>query len=190
MTCRQVQLLLEDYLDNELSVKEAEKLKQHIDDCHKCREEYNSALRLKELLKQKAAYRTPGRDYWSETNSLILARTVESSGFDDGNITYQQKESLQRNAFLRSVVSVFASLVILFSAIVLGSSQKKQYTVMNLNETPIFVLSPSDEKSDSDNTYVVTYAERLNLARGMLLIGSPGMLGKFSTFLEVNDFME
>ena len=190
MTCRHVLQLLEDYIDNELAETPAAELREHLENCHKCREEYNSALRLKEVLKQKAAYRKPGRDYWSETSDLILARTVEHATFDDGNISHKQKETMQRNAFLRSMVSVFASLIILFSAIILGTSQKRQFTETNINETSMFVLSPSEFSSGTDNTYVITHAERLNLAKGMLLTGSPGLLGKFSTFLEVDHLLE
>ena len=79
MTCHDALALLDDFVDGELDSSIAGTVRNHIDNCDHCRKEYTATKRLKELL-QKTTTEDPGRDYWSETTRLIMARTVETAG--------------------------------------------------------------------------------------------------------------
>lgn len=184
MTCRQALQLLEDYVDNELSPQKAEELKRHLDGCQTCREEYNAICRLKEVLKHRSAY-LPGKDYWAETSSLILARTTESSAGEDVSLSLAERRTIQRNSFIRSLASVFVSLVILIMALFLGSQQNQRVAHFNSSESPIFAIVPLEALLGADNSIIVTRVELLNQAKGMILIGSPGLLGRFSALFDI-----
>ncbi len=186
MTCREALLLLDDYVDRDLSPAQMEAVAKHLAECPSCREEVETISKVKELLGQKSVY-SPGEDYWSETSSLILARTVESSL---ERIPVEPNRTTQKQAFIRSLVSVFASLVILFTALLIGSNKGPGFVRLTAPEAPIYSVAPIQDMVGSDNTVIVTRAERLNQAKGMLLMGSPGFLGRFALMFEMDNLPE
>ncbi|UCE25283.1 MAG: zf-HC2 domain-containing protein [Candidatus Zixiibacteriota bacterium] len=178
MTCHDALTLLEDYVDQELSAGTEAQLKKHFAECAGCRREFDSALLLKELLGQHKP-RDPGEDYWSETTALIRARTTESLRQSTRVTDITASRSLERGAFTRSLVSVAASLVVLFSAILLGTGHEQRLARINATEPPVYIAAALEEVVDSDNTVIVTRDENERLTHGMLLLGAPGSIGRF-----------
>ncbi|UCD64957.1 MAG: zf-HC2 domain-containing protein [Candidatus Zixiibacteriota bacterium] len=178
MTCHNALALLEDYVDGELSAELEARVREHLAGCRRCRLEFEWSSVLKELLKQKKAP-DPDRDRWAETTNLIYARTVEQDTNRYRIMSVAERNSAQRGAFVRSVVSVAASLAILFSAILLGSGSQQQLARVSASESPIFVAAPLEDQVTSDNITVASDEENLRRAKGMLLLGPPGSLGRF-----------
>lgn len=180
MTCQRALSLIEDYIDEDLSPAEAEWVERHLEGCSRCREEFHTAQRLKQLLKQMPRH-DPDRDYWSETARLIRARTIDVPPNDQlalGVTTYVV--GARRNALVRALVSVAASLFVLVSAILIGASQDQRVSRMDTVSAPILATAPVSELLGADNSPVVTRAEQVRLAKGMLLMGTPGFLGRFT----------
>lgn len=179
MTCQLALTLIDNLVDGELSPAEAEQVRQHLDGCKKCREEYGATRNLKKVLKRTPTY-DPGPDYWSETASLIRARTIESPVGWQAHHTTVEKTALQRRALVRSLVSVAASLFLLVSAVLVGSHQDQRISRLNVAEAPILATAPVSELLGDDKVPIVTRAEQVRLAKGLLLMGNPGFLGRFA----------
>ncbi len=178
MTCHDALALLEGYVDGELSPDKETRVKTHLSGCSACRGEFETSVILKELLKQTIPP-DPGEEYWSETTRLIKARTTESRFPETEVISVSDRRSTERSAFARSLVSVAASLVVLFSALLLGSGTQERIARLTASEPPVYVATPLEQVVGSDNTVIVTQDENFRLARGMLLLGAPGSLGRF-----------
>lgn len=179
MTCHQALALLEDYVDSELPTHIAAELAQHLDKCSECREEYQSSIHLTRLLRQKTVP-MPAEDYWANTSALILARTTELSRTVDARLSTAEEYALRRNAFVRSLVSVAASLIILFSAIAIGSEKHQLLARFGGTDTPLYVIAPEENPADSDNLIMAQNSSSEFLAKGMILLGSPGSIGRFT----------
>ncbi len=180
MTCQRALSLIEVFLDGELSPEEVEQLNRHLDSCSECREELHAAQRLKQLLRQMPRY-NPGRDYWSETARLIRARTADVP-MNDWQVPVARTSAVgeRRNALVRALVSLAASLFILFSTIFIGTSQDNRVARMTTSDVPILATAPVSELLGVDNSPMVTRSEQIQLAKGMLLMGAPGFLGRFA----------
>lgn len=180
MTCQRARSQLEDYVDDELSPADAEQVRKHLEECRRCREEFLASQRLKQLLKQTPRY-DPGRDYWSDTARLIRARTVDIALDDgrEGRVT-TGTVGTRGNALVRALVSLAASLFVLISAILLGFSQDESVSRRHGVSAPILATAPVSELLGTDNGPVVTQPEQVRLAKGMLLMGAPGFLGRFA----------
>lgn len=190
MTCQRALSLIEDLIDGELSPAEAEQVKRHLDGCNKCRDEFKAAQRLKQLLQQIPGY-DPGGDYWEETTRLIHARTIDvppGSRLLPAVTTGAVGE--HRNTLVRALVSLAASLFVLFSAILIGSNQSQEVSRMNMAEVPILATAPVSELLGGDGSPVITRAEQVQLAKGMLLMGSPGFLGRFAGLPDLTNTLE
>lgn len=176
MICQHALSLLDDYLDNELPAPVTAEVRNHLDQCDDCRREFEESRRLKELLKQKGT-RDPGEDYWLETSQLILAKTVQqSSGYEPYASSDNDADS--RGPFVQALVSLVASLVILASAIVVGMNQDHALNA-GIRGGPILFSSSVGRQLNAGHT-IMTEDERQRLAKGMLIMGPPGLLGHFS----------
>jgi len=184
MTCHEALALLEDYVDGELSGSREAQVSRHLDGCPSCREEVESTIILKAVLRQSKPP-DPGEEYWSETTRLIKARTTESRFPETEIISVNGRRSMERSAFARSLVSVAASLIVLFSALLLGSGKHERIARLTASEPPVYVAAPIEQVTATDNEIIVTQDENDRLARGMLLLGAPGSLGRFISPLAV-----
>lgn len=180
MTCHDALTLLEEYIDRELPADKEALVKQHYDSCSGCREELDSMLLLKELLKSNRPP-DPGEAYWAETTKIIKARTIDVPGENTVVTSIADLRVMQRNALLRSVVSVAASLVILFSALLIGSGQHQRLAQIEASQPPVFYSASLEEVVGDDNTVYVTRGETERVVQGMLLLGAPGFLGRLSS---------
>jgi len=180
MTCQRVLSQVENLIDGELSPAEAEQVQKHLEGCLSCREEFLTVQRLKQLLGQMPAC-DPGRDYWDQTERLILERTinVQQSHWQTPRGT-TDKVRLQHNALMRALASLAASLFVLVSAILIGTNSDGKVSRMSAADVPILATAPGSELLGTDNKPLVTQAEQVRLAKGMLLMGSPGFLGRFT----------
>ena len=178
MTCRKTLGFLGDFVDNSLPVAQAEEIARHLEQCPSCRKEYEATKSLKELM-GKVSSPDPGADYWQDTTDIILARTVGSLPSPKYKVSSKAKTVNNHQAFIRSVVSLAASLVILFSAIFLGKSDNQARVDITNPENPFLVVAPLQEMFYDKKMTVATSSERIRMQKGTLLIGAPGLLGKF-----------
>ena len=179
MTCRQVLSIREDYADNELTPAQHESVERHLRQCPGCRNEFEATRRLKELMTNvTTAY--PDADYWEETTDLILARTVGTSEEYSSPVVTDNRPRQGRDAFIRSLVSVAASLFILFTAIYLGHQQEGRIAQIAEERSPVLVTAPLQDLFFDDTMEFATRDEQSRLLNGMLLLGPPGVLGKFA----------
>jgi hypothetical protein len=178
MTCRHPESLLEDYLDGELSPADSAALKKHLQQCDYCRAEYESARRLKYLLAD-SPLRKPGSEYFREVQSLILAKTVDAGLL--GTVGSDAAlETAQRISFVRSLAAVAASLAIFFTALYIGSSQPT-----TMSDIPGLYRAPNASAESEPGAAAVTdlgmtSTEHQRITGGLLLVGPPGLLGRFA----------
>lgn len=179
MTCRHALSLLEDFVDGELPDHDAEELRQHLATCSSCREEHDRSRQLRESL-QSHITPEPPPGYWGETERLILARTID--GRDAVADTGSSDRETTRRAFVRSVLSVAVSLAVLVSAVIIGSNRQGPVVEVSAQGGSMLVTAPLVGLTGSDDTVIMTRAEHTRLAVGVLLMGTPGLAGRFVAF--------
>jgi len=183
MTCSDVVARLDDFLDGELSAEAARRVRDHLADCAACRREHDLAVQVRGLLGSAAAP-DPGDEYFAESESHILARTVLAG--DPEAVRRGGGEGAaprSSTALLRALVSVAASLAILFAAIYLGSSRELLISRTIGPEIP--VLATAEVRSELGDSPVFTREDRARITRGMMLIGGPGILGRFTALPQI-----
>ena len=182
MICLRALSLLDDYLDNELPEAVATEVTSHLDQCDACRREFGESRYLQELLKQNGP-RDPGETYWLETSQLVLAKTIQSYRGDEPDVS-RDAESDNRGSFLQALVSLAASLVILASAVVMGMNQGHAPNADHRGGPILFSSSAGRQLNASHS--IMTENERQRLAKGMLIMGPPGLLGHFSGMTQLH----
>jgi anti-sigma factor RsiW len=176
MTCIEIVALLDGYTDNDLNGSDHSAVSDHLKQCPACRAEYQSTLKLKELLKVSTV-QSPGEDYFRETAGLILARTIESAQGTSVQPRSVPIHSDRRRAFFRSLISAAASVTILISALLVGADHKRQPMTANNNEHQVLVSSVLAGRNTTDADGPSVREEQLRLVTSMFLTGPPGLLG-------------
>lgn len=189
MTCHQAVSLLDIYLDGELTPPLSVELERHLASCPACTLELESAKKLRELLKQSRENSTPPEprpDYWTETESLILARTVEASAAASERTTVTSLTNGQgTGALVRSLMLFAASLVLMIGAIYVGS-QRQELARVTINEhSPVLIAASATGTFGEDNGLVLTKEEKNSLVRGMFALGAPGPVGRYTTIADL-----
>ncbi len=179
MNCRQALPLLESLVDNELPEAETARLKSHINDCNHCRQGYQETIHLREILSRNRVM-DPGPQYWTETTSLILARTTELADKAQVHHLPQKTRHYGQVTIIRSIMSVVASITILCIALLIGSSLKKQNVVHYVKNAPLLATTDLRDLLQVKDHPIYTAQDQINLARGALLLGMPGSLGRFA----------
>lgn len=178
MTCPYPRSLLEDYVDGELPQSEAEAVARHLAACNDCRADYEASLKLKSLLTRPSVPEPPP-GYWNEVSSLILARTVESAPFEADDRPVDQIRSRERASFVRSLLSVAASLGILFAALSfsspIGTATAGNPTIERQGMSAITLVATAQADASLD----IPSANHARVSEAMLLLGPPGLLGRF-----------
>ena len=185
MTCRKIQALLENYIDDEVTKQQAELVEKHIKECKNCRAEHDDLVLLKELLANQKISPTD-EEYWDETNRIIMARTIEAENDTVNIISVEQEKSRKKDAFYKSLISVAASLFILATSVLLGNSQdeqsfSKEFTV----DKPVFSIVPKEKKEQSFE--YVNDDSRIKQIGSRIILGAPGMLGRSGVLMELNN---
>lgn len=186
MTCHTALSLLDDYSDGHLDPGSAGELEDHLGSCASCRQELADTRRLKELLRQSKPS-PPTLDYWQETTRLILARTVEAE--PQGAVsTAVERTRGKRRAFVRSLLSLAASIAILVSAVLVGENRERSPAAFQIAGTgqPVYFTEALADQLHLDAA-VYTIDDRRRLAMGMLLMGSPGIPGRLALIIEMSE---
>ncbi len=184
MTCRHAKSLLEDYIDGDLELDQSAEVDSHLNICEECRGEYHQALQLKEFLENQPTF-DPGEDYWRETTELILARTEASPSERVAPENRSPIGDTGRATLARAAVSFAVSLGVLVSAVVIGSMQPAQIADSTDIDNPFVMTASVRDAVGTSGNELLTAAESSRLARGTLLLGAPGMLGKGIAFREL-----
>lgn len=190
MTCHQAVPLLDDYLDGELTPPQVADLERHLASCPACTTDLESARKLRDLLKQNRESSSPPEprpDYWSETEALILARTVESSGS-----TATERTTVTQiwgrpgtGQVVRSLMLFAASLVLMIAAIYVGSQRKELARVTINPQSPVYIAGSVSGMTGEDHGLVLTSEEKNSLVRGMFALGAPGPVGRYTTIADL-----
>lgn len=189
MTCQEALSLLDQYIDNELLPNQAAAVKEHFENCSDCFEEFQLARKVKLLLKENHGPK-PDDNYWSEVTELTLARISDIEQTDRVEPTYSEEFIVRRKALVRSIISVAASMVILFSALFIGLQHNKQISTINQYSSPVLATADVRDLLAPDNTTIFSREYQCKLAQGMLLVGMPGTLGRFAGLPELINEIE
>lgn len=184
MTCQDALDLLDDFVDGELDSSIAGTVRKHIENCGHCRSEYEATQRLKELLRQPVV-QTPGADYWTETTRLVMARTVDNEPVPVNELQRARSDSGRRD-FVRSIVSLAASIAILVSAILVGENHQGSTLAGGVDGPPVFLTQSVIQQLPGDYPAPSLASHQQNLARGMMLMGAPGHLSRIALLAEMS----
>ena len=178
MTHRLPSSLLEDFLDDELPQEQTETVRRHLEQSPELKRDYTVAVRLKSLMRRMPPP-DPGEEYWTEVTDLVLARTA-------GRSTSVGRETLgktagpeQKRAFYRALFSAAAALMIFFATVLLGSYHQQQRAESAGQQTVLMTAALADQV-DQGKRAVMTDSELASTSAGMLLLGSPGHVGRFA----------
>lgn len=186
MTCQYAQSLLDAWLDSELSPEENNQLDDHLDSCAKCRIEFQSSAQVRDILKLKPVSE-PREGYWEEVTSLILARTVDNEPEHSGE-PYQESLNKSgklgshysdRSILMRPLISVIASLGLLFAALFVGANKNLFTPIANSPVVQEQSLTAGRWLVSADDRYFISPEDEAMLTRGMLLLAPPGPLSRF-----------
>jgi anti-sigma factor RsiW len=184
MTCFDALALLDDFVDGELDSSHAGSVRDHVENCDRCHEEFLATKRLKELLKT-SPLDNPSEDYWSDTTRLIMARTV-ATGLPTATETRTASQRSNRNDFVRSLVSLAASIAILISAVLVGQSQDQSAISVSIQgDRPVFLAHSVVEQFPGGYPELAADSDQSRLARGMLLMGMPGHLSRLALLADM-----
>lgn len=179
MTCHQALSLLEAYLDNELSPPQVVEMESHLAACPACTSELETSRALRELLKRTREGEVmpePAVAYWPESEALILAKTTDH----EGRITPIRERSPETSTLMRSFMLFAASLVIMISALYLGSQRNEMSSSFSQADSPVLITASLSELVGSDQTAIVTKEEESRLVKGIFAIAGPGPIGRYT----------
>ena len=179
MTCRRAQSLIEDLVDNELPESIAAELREYLARDPDCREEFDLSIRLKELLTHSDTPE-PGDEYFTELQRLILARTVETEPSTPALATGEREPSKRdiRVSFVRSMLTLAASVCLFVAAVYYGATNT---TAVDQTATPDDSRATSLVQVVNDDVDLgLTIDGRDRLTAGVMLLGPPGLLGRFT----------
>jgi anti-sigma factor RsiW len=165
--------LLDSYLDGELDPAIAGEIESHLTSCSACSEELQVAQNVRELLKHRPVH-LPPEGYWAESAKAILERARQEDRIVPIEPYYREREADTRRNFVRSLISLAASIVVLFSAIYFGQSQPDGNRIVTVDGQEIILTSALIE----DLNPQLGNAERHDLAVGYSLLGAPGRNGR------------
>lgn len=182
MTCRHAQSLIEDLVDGELPQARVDQLRAMLADDPGCREEYELSQKLKELLAQYTIP-NPGEEYFTELQRLVLARTTESAPYGGMRSPAGGHRSV-RAAFVRSIITVAASLLIFIAAVFYGSAD---HSVMAEKQQPAPESPTIAQAVNAGADIPLTGNSRDRVVAGVMLLGPPGFLGRFNDMALIPD---
>jgi len=178
MTCHQIQSLIDDYIDGELSDATKIAVESHAGQCPDCARELHLASGLKESL-IRMSVSDPGPQYFEETRNIILARTVEATSEQASDSSISARSEHERSSFIRSLISVAASIGIFLTALSIGS-HKEALSGATTNQSTQTVSLVSMVSSPLE--IPISIQEREKILGGTLMIGAPGLIGRFAGF--------
>lgn len=186
MTCRQRLSMIDDYLDNEISHEQIVAIEAHLKTCPECNTEYKRSVRLKQFL-ARVSTPDPGDEYFSETAELVLARTVDQPDYRPENrpTDIGREHQPQHQPLMRSLLSLAASIVVLVAAIMFGSNGRLPVIISgDSNEKLLLSVEVSRDIGITESIHY-TRDDQIRHARAMLVMGSPGLLGRLPEIPEL-----
>ena len=120
MNCPIDEIMLIDYLDGELDPETARRVEQHLESCPTCRAEYESLLKVKEVLTgaKESAVDEPGEPFWKENLEAVARATYRK----DSSSVSMGKVLIFRRFTPRILAAAAVVLLALAGALKLGLS--------------------------------------------------------------------
>jgi len=122
-----------------------------------------------------------GTGYFEEVKNLVLARTVESADFYAGPVPVADRRLTERSSFIRSIVSVAASICIFLVALSIDSNQSKPAISASLDDNTVMIRTSLGILVHTPLEDAPSLQEQERVAGSMLLLGPPGLLGRSSS---------
>ena len=182
MTRRHDLSLVDDLVDNELPPERAAEVQKLIESSPEWRDRYQETTRLVNALRQKKIS-DPGETHWVDSANRVLSRTAAFDGYDDRFITKKEYQA-GVGSLVKSMLSLAASIAILLATVYLGSNTE-QLTKQAPNSHAILVAAPLVQPVHSYPSAFSGHDSQARMARGVMLLGTPGMLGRMVGLAEI-----
>jgi len=179
MTCLEFRLLLDRYLDQELSAEDNHSAEEHLEACSSCREEVASHRQVQHLLSGYAPPVQPPEVYWELSKDRVLARTVLSSDHASPEKVDTFGGNRSYTPLVRSMISVAASVALLATALVLGSRHERPAVVLRQGDSQVIVSAGLADMLDMPDGGPLTLGDQRRIGSLAVLVGGPGMVGRF-----------
>ncbi len=166
MTCREIQLYLDDYSAGRLTPDFRAVLEEHLGKCDRCREELEQLEILVGILTVDKVP-DPGEKYWDSLESNILSRTM-----DKPESLVDERSSRPLFTILKYAFSLAAAIAIFAVTIVLPGSAKWPVLGIKTEEH-----HPAVKISRLDESTIAAENSRSALISSILL-SSPGSFGQ------------
>ena len=134
MNCRELNLIIDDYLTGRLAEEDRIRVEQHLADCESCRIRVENDTLLAGLLKRDVV-QDPGEKYWDHLEKSILSRTTESYPEITG-ITDKSEPNIPHR-LASYLVPLAASIAIMFLSFSDITNDPDYFRRANLIETNI-----------------------------------------------------
>lgn len=177
MTCRRTLILLEDYVDRELTADSVAEIETHLESCDCCRAKYSEAESLSETLKTLSVT-APEQEYQRQTLDLILARTSDTALPLPEESLFQSASPKDNISFMRSIASFAVAVSVLLSAIMIGLQNPLDPGAGLINQELKLKPAAFNEILIAEENGPFTQAEWNRLTGAMLMMGSPGPIRK------------
>lgn len=179
MTCLEFRMLLDRYIDGELSADQRANADAHLNDCITCRDELASLQSTRQALATTRPETEPHLGYWDDSRERIIARTVLSDAPNEA----KRAPALSGSAYsplLRSVLSVAASVALLVGVLVVGSKHEQPAVVIHGPEGQIIVAQALADELLVSEGEVLSIGDQRRIGTACILAGGPGMVGRFN----------
>jgi hypothetical protein len=165
MTCREIQLYLDDYLTNRLRPDFRTQIDEHLKSCEVCRVELEQTRIVMDML---AADKMPdpGDKYWDDVENDIMSKT-----FDKVESPVHKEPSRPVITFIKYAVSLAAVLAIFALSVVVSESGNKSVAEKNQDEIQMVSVSVSEivtiDKGEIESELISS-----------ILLSTPGSFGQ------------
>ncbi len=171
MTCREIQLYLDDYMADRLSEDFLADLKEHLKDCDRCREELEQLKILTGLLTIEKVP-DPGEKYWDSLETNILSRTA-----DESERPVEETPSRPVFSIIKYTVSLAAAFLVFAITIVMSGPETGSVvsteTAENQSATTIADLAELSIVGDMAGSSLMS----------SIMLSSPGSFGQQTIIL-------
>lgn len=179
MTCLEFRMLLDRYIDGELSTDQRTSADAHLKDCIICRDELASLQSTRQALAESRPQTEPHIGYWDDSRERIITKTVLSDAPVE-NTRAALFSGVDYSSLLRSALSVAASIALLVGVLVVGSRHEQPAVVIHGPEGQIIVAQALADELLVSEGEVLTIGDQRRIGTACILAGGPGMVGRFN----------
>jgi len=165
MNCREVNLIIDDYLNGRPGDANRARLERHLAECENCRIRVENDTMLIGLLKRDEVP-DPGDTYWDHLEKSILSRTTESHP-EITAIAHKPESKIPQKiaAYLVPLAASFAIMFLSFSDVTFGPDRYSQANLTGID-------TDQTALADENEIYMERYLQSDIL--GSIIMAPPG----------------